>query len=82
MGGTSDGINKESLKKCLTIALSYYDNPSGFLKKDGIDKAIYDETADEIIRTLCKDKNDSISVEDFINIMTFDSEFPNYSLTG
>jgi hypothetical protein len=67
MGGTSEGINKEKIKKNLEI---FYTCLNG-----SFDKEVVEAETNEIIELLASD-NEKLSIQDFVNAMTSEVQFP------
>jgi hypothetical protein len=67
MGGTSEGINKEKIKKNLEI---FYTCLNG-----SFDKEVVETETNEIIELLAND-NEKLSIQDFVNAMTSEVQFP------
>lgn len=80
MGGTMDGISKESLNKCITNTFKLYGDPEGYMKSTfnaDLEKLNYNREAEDMIKTLGRYQDDKLTLEDFMNIMTceFQSDF-------
>ena len=67
MGGTSEGINKEKIKQNLEI---FYTCLNG-----SFDKEVVETETNEIIELLAND-NEKLSIQDFVNAMTSEVQFP------
>ena len=70
MGGNKEGIHKENVKKCLKIAYEALNGDSSS------DSQIIDKEVEEIIELLSTGNNDTLSLQDFVNIMTSNTSFP------
>lgn len=70
MGGTKEGIHKDNVKKCLLIS---YESLNG---NSSSDSQAIEKEVDEIIEYLSTGNNDTITLQDFINIMTSNTSFP------
>jgi len=81
MGGTENGLSKEAIQKSLYMASKFYKDPETFIKNGDnynnmqINEAIVRET-EEIIKYLGSDKG-GLSIEEFVNAMASNSEFPS-----
>jgi hypothetical protein len=73
MGGNKDGISLETLNKDLTKALKLHLDPGTYLKESydpSREDLAWNGEAKEIIDLLSRSKNNGISLEDFVNVMT------------
>ena len=64
MGGNKDGLSKKELIQCLQEAIILENNNSNINKEEIV------QEVDELIKVLGSEKLDTISLSDFINIMT------------
>lgn len=77
MGGTSEGISRDNLAKAIALSVNFCNNPDEVMKSSSIPSSNYNnfiEIADSIIKTLSRSKDNMLSPEDFINVMTAEDE--------
>ena len=70
MGGNSNGLSRTELRRCLKIATDALNDRDNFCDNETLDREV-----DEILELLSEDGK-SISIKDFINIMTCSVPFP------
>jgi hypothetical protein len=85
MGGTRDGISKDSLRSAINKVLEIYSDVDSYIRDTSDQnqaKVIKNNEAEEIIAFLSSNSTEKLSLEDFVNAMTseFIADFDDFKL--